>query len=183
MQILFLPPLGEFILDVITWSCLNLGIGFLSSRIPVDKFKIDAPFYQSFRWEKGGNFYEKKFHVRAWKRYILAGCKLYPDTFSLQKLPSMDAAYLTRWVQESIRAEFRHWMMVWPSFAFFLWSSKLGGWLMVVYATLSNFFPIVAQRYNRPRIRRYLEQIAHSSPVLQPASRKMKPAFQLAHIH
>jgi len=39
----------------------------------------------------------------------------------------------------------------------------------VLYAVANNFFPIVAQRYNRPRIRRYLElarRDQHRQPVI-----------------
>jgi glycosyl-4,4'-diaponeurosporenoate acyltransferase len=183
MQILFLNPLATFVLDVIAWVFLHLGIGYCSSRIPVERFDIDKPFYKTRPWEKGGKIYQQLFHVRAWKRLIPPGSKLYRDAFSLQKLPNMDPAYLKLWLQESIRAEFCHWMMIWPGFVFFLWNSTLGGWLMVAYAALNNFFPIVAQRFNRPRVRHYLELAGHSAATAGTSVRSMEPSFQLAHMN
>ncbi len=167
MQILFLDPLEAFVLDVIAWIMLHLGIGYCSSRIPVGRFDPNRRFYHSFAWEKNGGVYQDLFHVRAWKHYIPQGSRLYRDTFSLQNLTSLDPVYLECWLRESIRAEFCHWMMIFPSVFFFLWNSASMGWWMVAYALLNNFFPIVAQRFNRPRVRRYLVQArkaAHTQP-------------------
>jgi glycosyl-4,4'-diaponeurosporenoate acyltransferase len=183
MQILFFDTLKTVFVDIVTWVCLHLGIGYWCSRIPIEQFDINQRFYQTFRWEKGGTIYQQLFHVRSWKRFIPQGSKLYRDAFSLQNLPNMEPAFLMRWVQESIRAEFCHWMMVFPSIFFFLWNGELGGWLMVAYAALNNFFPIVAQRFNRPRIRRYLEQTRQTPVALPSYSAGMQPAQQFASSH
>ncbi|NLG74176.1 MAG: glycosyl-4,4'-diaponeurosporenoate acyltransferase [Chloroflexi bacterium] len=169
MQIFFFSAVETLIIDVIVWICFHLGIGFWASQIPVEKFDPDHWFFQTFDWEKGGQIYQDLFRVRSWKRFIPQGSKLYPNTFSLQKLKSLDPEYLELWLRESIRAEFCHWMMILPGFLFFLWNSVEVGWLMVLYAVANNFFPIVAQRYNRPRIRRYLElarRDQHRQPVI-----------------
>ncbi len=56
MQIFFLTPLGAFFLNVFIWTFLHLGISFCSSRIPVERFRINNPLYQTFCWEKMGCF-------------------------------------------------------------------------------------------------------------------------------
>lgn len=180
MQIIFLTPLGAFFLNVFIWTFLHSGISFCSSRIPVERFRINNPLYQTFCWEKNGMLYQRLFHVRSWKRFIPQGSKLFRDGFSLQKLSSLDSIYLKRWLQESIRAEFCHWMMVFPSVFFFLWNSELGGWLMVAYAALNNFFPIVAQRFNRPRIRHYLELATQNSKLVFTSSKTAETRLKLA---
>jgi len=157
MQILFLDPAPTLIVDIVTWLIFHLGIGYWCSQMPLERFNPDRRFYQSFHWEKGGKVYQELFRVRAWKRFIPQGSKLYRGAFSLQELPCMDLPYLERWLKESIRAEFCHWMMMVPSLFFFLWNNPVMGWVMVAYAVFSNFFPIVAQRFNRPRIRHFLE--------------------------
>lgn len=176
MQILYLNPIATFYLDVIVWILLDLGIAYCCSKFPIERFDFNSRFYQSLAWEKDGKIYQELFHVRSWKRYIPQGSKLFHG-FSLQNLPSMDLAYLRLWLQESCRGEFCHWMMIWPSIFFFLWNSTLGGWLMVAYALLVNFFPIVEQRFNRPRVRHYLEQTNQvARPVLIPNT-VLKPAY------
>ena len=156
MQVLVLDPLPTLVVDVIAWLMLHLGIGSLCSKIPVERFDPDRRFYQSAPFEKEGRIYQELFRVRSWKRFIPQGSKLYGDTFSLQQLSALDPAYLERWIRESIRAEFCHWMMIFPSVFFFLWNSLAMAWAMVVYAVVNNFFPIVVQRFNRPRVRRLL---------------------------
>jgi hypothetical protein len=59
-----------------------------------------------------------------------------------------------------------HWLTPFPLFPlwwvwlcgwlFFLWNPPWAGWVMVVYATFANFPRIIAQRYNRIRLRRCL---------------------------
>jgi glycosyl-4,4'-diaponeurosporenoate acyltransferase len=167
MQIIYLAPFKTLILDLLAWACFHLGLGFYSSRIPVEKIDPEKRFFQTLPWENGGRIYQQLFHIRSWKRFLPQGSKLYKDTFSLQKLESIDLVYLERWLRESIRAEICHWMMVIPGFLFFLWNSKTVGWFMVIYAAFNNFFPIVTQRFNRPRIRQLIEQAKRKTDTIE----------------
>lgn len=180
MQILFLNAPQTLFLDIIVWTLLHLGIGYCASKIPADRFDPNGRFYQTLRWEKGGMIYQQLFHVRSWKRLIPNGSQLYRDTFSIKDLPSVELNYLERWVKESIRPEFCHRMMIFPSIFFFLWNSAPLGWLMVAYAVLNNFFPIVAQRFNRPRIRSYLDRAKGHSTVQHRPSAPAQPAYAFA---
>ncbi|MFZ2470668.1 MAG: hypothetical protein WAW52_01875 [Methanothrix sp.] len=158
MQIYFFSSFVTAVADVIIWVILHLGIGYLCSVIPIQKITIDRSFYQTQSWEKEGGIYQRLFKVRDWKKFIPQGSKLYRNDFSLQHIDSFDPAYLERWLKESVRAEFCHWVMMIPGFFFFLWNSFIGGIGMIFYAILVNLFPIILQRFNRPRIRRMLEQ-------------------------
>jgi glycosyl-4,4'-diaponeurosporenoate acyltransferase len=156
MQIIFLEPLRAFVVDVIAWLVLHLSIGYLSSKIPMQWLNPDHWLFQTFKWEQGGKIYEFLFKVRSWKGLIPNGSALYKGAFSIKNIPTRDPAYLDRWLRESVRAEICHWMMVIPGFFFFLWNNVTMGWAMLIYAVANNFVPIVAQRFNRPRIRRFL---------------------------
>lgn len=74
------------------------------------------------------------------------------DSFSLRHLSSLAPVYLERRIRESIRAVFCHWMMIFPGFFFCSWDSPVMGWAMVACAALNDFFPILARRFNRPRL-------------------------------
>jgi glycosyl-4,4'-diaponeurosporenoate acyltransferase len=179
MQIIFLNPFGTFLLDVIVWIVLHLGIGYSCSRFPIEHFKLESRFYEAFSWERDGKIYEDLFRVRSWKQRMPRGSSLYPNTFSMQKLTGKDPVYVRLWIQESIRAEFCHWMMIFPSFLFFLWNNPVGGWLMVTYAIFNNFFPIVAQRFNRPRFRRYLQQTVRDEETAAIPGAQVGPAYNI----
>jgi len=167
MRVLYLDIRCTIILDVLAWVLFHLGIGYLSSRIPHDHFDPNKRFYKSFSWEKGGKIYEKFFRVRTWKKLIPDGSALYPNTFSIRRLPTYKVEYLRRWLVESCRAEFCHWMMMIPGAFFFLWNGVSTNVLMIMYAILNNIVPIVAQRYNRPRMRRMLEHYNAMSPQME----------------
>lgn len=156
MQIYFLDPTQTILLDLLAWVIIHLSLGYMSSKIPLERLNTNHPFFQTFPWEKGGMIYDQLFRVRSWKRFIPNGSRLYRGAFSIKNLPTNDPAYLARWLKESVRAEICHWMMILPGFLFFLWNSVNGGWIMVAYAFLNNLVPIVMQRFNRPRIRKFL---------------------------
>jgi glycosyl-4,4'-diaponeurosporenoate acyltransferase len=158
MQIVFLEPLETIILDVLAWLVFHLGIGYGSSRIPLEWLNPDHRLFQPFTWEKGGGIYQQRFRVRSWKHFIPNGSALYPGTFSIRNLPTDDPAYLERWLKESVRAEVCHWVMIIPGFFFFLWNDVAVGLGMVAYAFLNNLVPIIIQRYNRPRARKLLDK-------------------------
>lgn len=169
MQIFFLDPLETFLLDLIAWLIFHLGIGYSSSKIPLRWLNPNHPFFQTFSWEKNGRIYQQLFRVRVWKRFIPNGSRLYRGAFSIKNLPTHDPAYLERWLKESVRAEICHWAMIVPGFLFFLWNTVTVGWLMVAYAFLNNLVPIVTQRFNRPRVRRFLAK------AKQEAARAVRP--------
>jgi glycosyl-4,4'-diaponeurosporenoate acyltransferase len=162
MRIIYLSDQNAFVIDIIIWIILHLSIGFCSSRIPDTWFNPEKRLYRIRKWEKGGILYEKIFHVRSWKCYLPNGGALYPRTFSIKNLSSYNIDYLERWLRESCRAEFCHWMMILPSILFFFWNDYVLGCWMVIYAILNNIFPIVVQRFNRPRMQHVLDQMKKS---------------------
>jgi glycosyl-4,4'-diaponeurosporenoate acyltransferase len=156
MRVLYLSTLDTVIVDIIAWIVLHLSIGYLCSKIPAAWFNPGSWLYQTFKWEKDGRIYQRFFNVRSWKSHIPSGGSLYPNTFLIQNIQSLDLTYLRRWLVESCRAEFCHWVMMLPGFLFFLWNSIELGWAMVAYAILNNLVPIISQRFNRPRIRKMI---------------------------
>lgn len=156
MQIIFLEPLQTVLLNILAWLFFHLGIGYRSSKIPLKKLDPDRRFFHAYPWEQDGKIYEKLFKVRSWKHLIPNGSALYKGAFSIKNLSENSPEYLRRWLQESVRSEICHWLMIVPGFFFFLWNNVLVGWLMVLYAFLNNLVPIVLQRFNRPRMRKLL---------------------------
>jgi glycosyl-4,4'-diaponeurosporenoate acyltransferase len=167
MRFIFLSDIGTAIFDIVAWICFHLGIGYWSSRLPLSRFDPQNPFYLTQKWERGGEIYQKIFHVRSWKKIIPSGAALYRNAFRLKSLPTYKLGYLETWLKESCRAEFCHWVMILPGFLFFIWNSVEVGWWMVAYAVANNLVPIVMQRYNRPRMRKMLAQLQKTIPQRQ----------------
>lgn len=159
MRIIYLEPVETLIVDILAWVVLHLGIGFLSSRIPLKWLHPECKLFQTFAWEKDGKIYDQIFHVCSWKHIIPNGSAVYSGTFSIKNLKTFDLDYLRRWLKESVRSEICHYIMIIPGFFFFLWNNVVVGWLMVAYAFINNLVPIVLQRFNRPRMRKLLAQL------------------------
>jgi len=167
MRIIFLSDIATAVMDVIAWICFHISIGYWSSRIPLQHFNPEKWLYLTRGWEQDGEIYQKLFHVREWKNFIPNGSALYPNTFKMKNLPTLNINYLETWLRESCRAEFCHLIMILPGFLFFLWNSVETGWWMVGYAVANNLVPIVMQRFNRPRVRRLLTQMKKNLPQKQ----------------
>ncbi|MHB8134950.1 MAG: glycosyl-4,4'-diaponeurosporenoate acyltransferase CrtO family protein [Anaerolineaceae bacterium] len=159
MRILFLSNIAKLILDIVAWVIFHLSIGVWCSRIPTERFKPEKWVYQTKPWEKGGEIYEKIFHVKSWKGLIPSGAALYRNAYEVKHLTNLTIENARLWIKESCRSEFCHFAMIFPGFFFFLWNSVEGGWWMIAYAILNNLVPIVMQRYNRPRVYKVLAQL------------------------
>jgi glycosyl-4,4'-diaponeurosporenoate acyltransferase len=169
MQIFFFNAIHTILIDIFAWVVFHLSIGYLSSKIPLEWLNPNRWLFQTFFWEKGGEIYQQLFRVRSWKKFIPNGSRLYRGAFSIRNLKTSDPAYLDRWLKESVRAEICHWVMILPGFLFFLWNNVFIGWIMVIYAFLNNLVPIIAQRFNRPRMRKFLAQLEKQPHGHEPA--------------
>ena len=163
MRFIFIPDEHALLVDILAWIVIHLSIGFGSSRIPIAWFNVRQRLYRTYRWEKGGAVYQRIFRIHTWKNWMPNGGALYPNTFSIRRLNSYNIDYLERWLQESCRAEFCHWMMIFPGFLFFFWNNVLMGCWMVFYAVFNNLFPIIIQRYNRPRMLQVISRLRRKS--------------------
>lgn len=74
----------------------------------------------------------------------------------MRTLGAMTSSPIERWIHETCRSEWTHWIAIIPSVFFFLWNETWVGWVMVLYALMFNLPPIIGQRYNRKRPRKML---------------------------
>jgi glycosyl-4,4'-diaponeurosporenoate acyltransferase len=76
--------------------------------------------------------------------------------FAKGSLAAHDPAYLRRFIRETWRGELCHWFALGCVPVFFLWNPWWADMVMVGYAMMANIPCILAQRYNRLRLRRLL---------------------------
>lgn len=74
-----------------------------------------------------------------------------------KRLHDKNPAYLRAFYRETCRAELTHWATILFAPLFFLWNPFWVGVFMIFYALAENIPLIMAQRYNRNRLRRILE--------------------------
>lgn len=158
MQIIHLPIFWTILIDIGAWAFFHIGISLFMAMIPVHFFEKENSLYKLRKWEKSGELWERLFSVRLWKHLIPDGKKVIRKGFEKNTLASNDKRYLKLFVIETKRAELTHWVSILPAGLFFLWNPAWAGWIMVAYAFLFNLPIIIVQRYNRPRIERFLSR-------------------------
>ena len=158
MQLIDMSVGWTMAIDVFAWAFFHLLISFIMESVPARYFRQDTFFLQSLSWEENGELWERLFHVKRWKHLIMDGTSIIRKGFEKKRLASNKREYLEKFLQESRRAELTHWISMLPAPIFFLWNPVWAGWIMIAYACLFNGPIIIAQRYNRPRLKKILQR-------------------------
>lgn len=147
------------IIDIAVWGLFHLGISSALFRMPTDWFANDTALTRIRHWERDGEIWQQLFGIKHWKDQLPDGASFFVSAFQKKRLTENSIRYLSRFVIESRRAEWSHWLLIPPSFLFFLWNPAWVGWFMVIYALAANVPFILIQRYNRPRLQRLLNKM------------------------
>jgi len=142
------------VINIIVWLVINLGVGMLTARMQLNSFNPQSWLYRQRIWERGGKTYKVRLKVKKWKRLLPAVAAVVKGGFRKKHLGNADAAYVRRFILETCRAEFTHWVIFLFSLIFFLWNDWWIGLIMVAYGLATNMPCIVTQRYNRMRLER-----------------------------
>lgn len=168
MRILFLEDLWTVLLCFFLWPFIQVLISTLCLKIPDAKFHPASFWYRSHAWEQGGIFYQRVFRIRKWKELLPDGGKAYKKGFQKKRLSDASDANLEKFLIESCRAELAHWLSILPFWLFGFIAPAIVIPVMFFYSLLVNFPCIVAQRFNRPRIHKLMQnrKSASSSRLL-----------------
>jgi len=147
-----LPILWVIVLNVAGWPVIQLGLAWAFTRMPASWFYPP----RSFAWERGGRFYERAFAIKRWKDRLPDAARWFGGGFAKGTLAALDSDYLRRFIVETWRGELCHWIALAFAPVFFLWNPWWADLVMAGYAIAANLPCILAQRYNRLRLRRRL---------------------------
>jgi glycosyl-4,4'-diaponeurosporenoate acyltransferase len=159
MQIFYLPSHIMVILFFIFWPIMQVGAGLIGRSLPTKILTMDRWLFKPRKWEENNNIYHKIFFVHKWKKFLPDGDSFIKGGFEKKKLKSFDREYLERFIVESCRAETAHWLQILPFWIFGFFAPFFVVFLMLIYAIIVNIPCIIAQRYNRPRIKALIEKM------------------------
>ena len=150
-----MPPLdvrqwAMVALDVGVWGGWSALVGWWAHRRPLNAFERDSWLYRARRFERGG-FYDA-LRIRRWKDHLPEAGALFTGGFSKRSLRTRDPATLRRFVAETRRAEWTHWVIMLATPVFLLWSWPWVELVMVAYALSANLPCLLVQRFNRIRL-------------------------------
>lgn len=149
-----LPIVWIVVLNVIGWIVIQVGLAWAFTMMPIRWFNPA----KAFRFESDGQFYERVFGIKKWKDKLPDAAQWFRGGFPKANLSSADVEYLCRFIRETWRGELCHWVAMACTPLFFLWNPWWGNLLIVAYSVMANFPCVLAQRYNRARLRRLLER-------------------------
>jgi glycosyl-4,4'-diaponeurosporenoate acyltransferase len=140
------------VLNVAGWLVIQFGLAWLFTQMPVTWFNPGG----ACAWERGGRFYESVFGIKRWKKRLPDAARWFGGGFAKGALAGTDPDYLRRFIHETWRGELCHWLAIGCAPLFFLWNPWWGDLVIGSYAVAANLPCILAQRYNRLRLRRLL---------------------------
>ncbi len=161
MQVVFLPDTLSLLLCFFVWPVLQVTAALICLSLPERLLSPDACLFRAHRFEKEGLIYHRFFKVNRWKHLLPDGGAIWRKRgFRKKKLESFSQENLNRFLVESARGELTHWLAILPFWVFGFFTPPRVLWYMFGYALLVNLPCIIAQRYNRPRVRRLLIRMA-----------------------
>ena len=160
MRLIFLPVGWTLALCFLVWTAIQVSAALLCFHLPNRFFNPENALFRSYHWERGGDIYKRLFRIRRWKHLLPDGASVWKRRgYKKKKLTNFTPENLNRYRIESARGELTHWLAIVPFwvFGFFVPPSVIG--LMFLYAVIINVPCILAQRYNRPRMAKLLNNI------------------------
>ncbi|HBF17653.1 MAG TPA: hypothetical protein DDW37_08460 [Verrucomicrobiales bacterium] len=139
-------------LTIILLNCLgipavHLAIAWLCEQFGDHRFVRCLPSVAP----KPNNFYEKSLFIRRWKRLLPDGAPWF-DGFPKKKLKSTEPDYLRKFILETRRGEFSHWIQWILITGFIAWNPFPANLVIIAYAFASNVPCLLNLRHTRQRL-------------------------------
>jgi glycosyl-4,4'-diaponeurosporenoate acyltransferase len=150
-------PVAGLALNIIAWLGWSLAVGYLGHRRPLESFVADRWWSRLRPFERGGDWYARRLRIKDWKDRLPELGALFEGGFA-KRMVCRDRDHLQRFLIETRRAEWVHWIapLLWPVFA--IWNPPWAVAVMALYATVVNLPCLLVQRYNRARLLKALER-------------------------
>jgi len=165
VTLIYLSTFWLIVVNAAAWAAIQIGVGYFAAKISGGNFNPEGAIFKERHWEQGGKIYEKLFRVSRWKSWLPSGGKFF-GIFSINHFRSSARDYAQKWLVESCRAEFIHWVAMLPALLFFLWNPFNAWMINIGYAICANVPCIISQRHNRPRVMRFLRRYSRQAAVV-----------------
>jgi len=138
------------------WFAIGLATGVVVHLLPLGFVSRDTWITSTRDFEVGGGWYARRLRILRWKDKLPEKGDMFRGGFSKRHLRDRSSAHLTRFVAETRRAEYVHWMNLGAGPLFFFVLPVWAAWIMVVFAAVVHLPFVCIQRYNRARLLRTL---------------------------
>ena len=123
MRLFYFSNVVTISLCFVLWPLFQAGSAVLCLNLPDSAFRPDAFFFCSHSWEKNGQLYETLFAVKRWKHLLPDGGAVWKKKgYQKKRLTDFSEQNLNRFLVESARGEFSHWLAILPFWVFGLFA-------------------------------------------------------------
>ena len=158
-MLLELSNLWIVILNVVGIPAIHLGISWIYTRLPRERFDPQSPLFRIRPWEDGGRVYQRIFRIRKWK-HLLPDAAPWFDGFAKGKLGDKDPGYLRAFIAETCRGEAAHYAQIPGILLTLIWNPwPVAAIVMILYAFLSNLPCLILQRFTRARLKEFYASV------------------------
>jgi glycosyl-4,4'-diaponeurosporenoate acyltransferase len=147
---------GLLLANVVGAAAVHTCTGYAVHRLPLARLQHDGWLLRPRSVERDGRLYAHRLHIQRWKDRVPEAGALFAGGVSKRHV----TRDLGRFVAETRRAEYGHWLAVACTPVFALWNPPAGLFLMALYSVVVNAPFIAIQRYNRQRAQRVLARRA-----------------------
>ena len=144
--------------DIVMFVVISIMLTIFVEKLPERLFYHRKWLYNERKWEKGGGFYQHHFSVKKWKACLPEISEFLNGWFPKKSLNHNDTIYYEKFIAETCKAEFTHWMIIVSTVTFYFWDGFLSSVGITIMAFALNFPYIIIQRYNRPRLIRIMKK-------------------------
>ncbi|MDO6655842.1 glycosyl-4,4'-diaponeurosporenoate acyltransferase [Anaerobacillus sp. 1_MG-2023] len=155
MQVIHLSIVGLILVNIFAWLIIHVSISYICLRLPDSFYESKKSMLQNKKWEL--KVYDR-IQIKKWKTILPDGGDVFKGGFRKKELKTLTSSYIRKFILETRRAEVTHWLLIPPSFLFFLWNPLSIGLVMVGYSLIVNLPFILIQRYNRLRLKPLLHR-------------------------
>ncbi len=142
------------ILNTVYFPIVMLSVARWTTSLPVEFFKPTSWLYRTRFFEKNLWIFERFFKIKSWKHRLPDGSKMFASGFAKKKLQRTESEYINRFIVETCRGEFAHWIDLLLLPLVLLWNPPWAIYIMVGLGLIGNIPCILVQRYNRIRLAR-----------------------------
>ncbi|SHH87732.1 UDP-N-acetylglucosamine:LPS N-acetylglucosamine transferase [Sporobacter termitidis DSM 10068] len=142
--------------NVLVFILFSIVNTILSLKVPPKLLDYRRWLYKAKKWEANGTVYQRIFKVKRWKDALPELSDFIKTIFPRKRIAAFDKNHMQKYLLESCRAELTHWGIILSSFLFGIWNDFIKTALMVLLAIGLNLPYVIIQRYNRPRLIKFI---------------------------
>ena len=159
--------------SVFAWAAIGLSTGWFMHRVEPARLTHDNALARLRPWETRA-FYRDRLKISRWKDRLPEAGGFFEGGFVKRQIEDRSEDHLSRWLAETRRAEYTHWLNIAAAPLFLVLVPPPLAAVHLAFA-LTVHLPFVAiQRYNRLRLQSAAERLAptgRSTPApTQPTS-------------